>query len=200
MKKIKIISINDRDKYFQNGFRNLLEDYFFSINTSVRFIGILSIENPDIIINIHSPGDMGGVCNEVLGRDPQPYYFSIRDKKQARLSYGNSCTGISAVIYRHQGISEVLSIVRDVTNSQITQRKNLPVCSVCHHRRLSIREREVLFYLNSGLNQTQTAKQMRINVKTVSSHKRSAMKKLNIKHNIALMHWMLLGGLHGFVE
>ena len=49
-----------------------------------------------------------------------------------------------------------------------------------------LREREVLNYLIRGKNTVQTAFQMGLNPKTVSSYKRSVMSKLQVPSNQAL--------------
>ncbi|WP_370592708.1 response regulator transcription factor [Serratia sp. ASV30] len=57
------------------------------------------------------------------------------------------------------------------------------------------RERQVLHYLRQGISQSQTANILQLKVKTVHSHKRSAMKKLNFTRTSELFHWLLRGGL-----
>ncbi|WP_455872246.1 LuxR C-terminal-related transcriptional regulator [Serratia proteamaculans] len=39
------------------------------------------------------------------------------------------------------------------------------------------------------------AHQLHLHAKTVSAHKRNAMKKLNITRNTQLLHWLLNGGI-----
>ncbi|SPZ51834.1 two component system sensor kinase SsrB [Serratia quinivorans] len=54
---------------------------------------------------------------------------------------------------------------------------------------------KVLHYLKRGNSQVKIAETMQLQVKTVNSHKRSAMKKLNFTRNNELLNWMLHGGL-----
>lgn len=196
MRKKPIILIMDRDNYFSSGLRRVLKEYFLTQGTLVRFTTDVSIDKVDIIFHAQAPGETLGICHRVTDNSPPPYYFVIRDRTLHRLSNTNGCIHLSAELYRHQKIDEILVLVKEAINTQPSQLAGLPVCSICHKRSLSLREREVLFYLNSGFNQTQTANRMQLKVKTVNSHKASAMRKLNLKHNLALIHWLLLGGLH----
>ncbi|HHQ6547637.1 TPA: response regulator transcription factor [Serratia fonticola] len=60
---------------------------------------------------------------------------------------------------------------------------------------MSEREHQVLHYLRQGVSQSQTAHILQLKVKTVHSHKRSAMKKLNFTRTSELFHWLLHNGL-----
>ncbi|WP_261288152.1 response regulator transcription factor [Serratia fonticola] len=60
---------------------------------------------------------------------------------------------------------------------------------------MSEREHQVLHYLMQGVSQSQTANLLCLKVKTVHSHKRSAMQKLNFTRTSELFHWLLQGGL-----
>lgn len=55
---------------------------------------------------------------------------------------------------------------------------------------LSLREREVVLALGRGLSPTQVAGLLRINIKTVSSHKRMAMRKLGFRRTHELQQWV----------
>lgn len=61
--------------------------------------------------------------------------------------------------------------------------------------RLSPQEYRVLRLLARGLSAVAIARQLQLNAKTVSTHKRNAMKKLNITRNTELLHWLLNGGI-----
>nr|WP_315293287.1 LuxR C-terminal-related transcriptional regulator [Serratia proteamaculans] len=61
--------------------------------------------------------------------------------------------------------------------------------------RLSPQEYRVLRLLARGFSSVAIARQLQLNAKTVSSHKRNAMKKLNITCNTELLHWLLNGGI-----
>ncbi|MGH2624894.1 MAG: LuxR C-terminal-related transcriptional regulator, partial [Sphingobacterium sp.] len=178
------------------GLRGLLENHFHAQGCSVEFIEYFTDKKPDIVFHAQNPGEITGICHQLSESLNYPYYFIIRDKKHLRLCQTKNCIRNSAIIYRNQTSDEFISIIKKVVSIAPSQPSHPSTCSVCHNQRLSLREREVLFYLNSGLNQTQVAQHMQLKVKTINSHKSSAMKKLNFKNNLALVHWMLLGGLY----
>lgn len=60
---------------------------------------------------------------------------------------------------------------------------------------LTARERQVLAAIHGGESYYQVAKQLGISSRTVSSHKRAAMRKLGFQSNKELCHWLQLGGL-----
>ncbi|MDN0086130.1 LuxR C-terminal-related transcriptional regulator [Yersinia nurmii] len=60
---------------------------------------------------------------------------------------------------------------------------------------LTRREREVLESLALGMTNCSIANVLRISVKTVSNHKRTAMAKLNFRNSTELHYWFLRGGL-----
>lgn len=191
-----VILIEDKDCYFIKGLRGLLESHFYAQGYSVDFIECFTSKKPDIVFHAQNPGEITGFCHQRSEKFNYPYYFIIRDKKYRRLCQTKNCIRNSAIIYRHQTSDEFIAVIKKVVSVDPSQPSHPSICSVCHNPRLSLREREVLFYLNSGLNQTQIAQYMQLKVKTINSHKSSAMKKLNFKHNLALVHWMLRGGLY----
>jgi DNA-binding CsgD family transcriptional regulator len=68
-------------------------------------------------------------------------------------------------------------------------------CPVAGTHRLSPQEYRVLRLIGRGLSSVAIARQLQLHAKTVSAHKRNAMKKLNITRNTQLLHWLLNGGV-----
>jgi DNA-binding CsgD family transcriptional regulator len=62
--------------------------------------------------------------------------------------------------------------------------------------RISLREREVLHGISKELTPFQIASRLNISIKTVSAHKRMAMRKLGFKNTNELYKWLLEGGLN----
>lgn len=62
-------------------------------------------------------------------------------------------------------------------------------CLGCEQR-LTVREREILLTLGRGLSPTQVARLLFISEKTISSHKRSAMRKLGFRRPHELYQWI----------
>jgi DNA-binding CsgD family transcriptional regulator len=60
---------------------------------------------------------------------------------------------------------------------------------------LTPRERDVLQGISQELRPDEIASKLSLNVKTVSTHKLTAMRKLGFKRNGELYYWLLQGGL-----
>jgi DNA-binding CsgD family transcriptional regulator len=62
-------------------------------------------------------------------------------------------------------------------------------CPQCDYTSLTIRELQVIRALVLGVSQKDIPEYLQINRKTVSSHKRAAMRKLGLKCNAELYYW-----------
>ncbi|WP_413504407.1 response regulator transcription factor [Serratia grimesii] len=54
----------------------------------------------------------------------------------------------------------------------------------------------MILYLSFGVSNKTIGQLLNISEKTVSSHKRSAMRKLHLRRDIELNYWLLHGGLY----
>lgn len=130
-----------------------------------------------------------------------PLYFVITDKKYVHLKHLYQSINESNILYRNQSVNHVLQRIEDALSSQeSSSKKILPASEDFIYEPLTSREHEVLFHLKQGKTPTGAAISMGINVKTISAHKRAAMKKLNFRRTCELFHWMLQGGLSGISQ
>lgn len=53
------------------------------------------------------------------------------------------------------------------------------------------REKQVMTYLRQGLSQAQVAVHMQLSVKTVHSHKRSLMQKMDVENKHDFIYWLI---------
>lgn len=186
MKETLKISIIDNNQYFISGLYHLLSDFYLTKNTSVRFID----ENApkpsiDILFHANRHGIPDSFYYQYLHSTAKPLVFAICDKNE------NCRVRKDGILYRHQSIDLVLNLVEQAHQSSCSASKGSLSQSFTH------REYEVLGYLKQGSNLTEAAYCMKLNVKTVSAHKRSVMKKLNFRRNSELLYWILQGGLMG---
>lgn len=113
----------------------------------------------------------------------------IRDQRDVLLSHHFQSVRKNGTLYRHQPIDAVKLLLT------VEQPQPLGVDINTDNQHLTLREREVLRCLKQGKSQMETAYAMSIKDKTVSTHKRTAMRKLNFKRNHELYHWLLEDGL-----
>lgn len=137
-----------------------------------------------------APG--GSICMD----NDKPVYIAITDRKDAHLQHLYRNVDKSNLLYRHQSVSLILQLMENILLSlQRTSVKTQSNSENLQHLPLTQREREVLHQLKQGKTPACVATCLGIKVKTISSHKRSAMKKLNFKRTSELLHWMIQGGL-----
>lgn len=195
MKNKISISLNDHDSYFLAGLRYALIEYFADLRTQVDFFSGYSSDKPDIIFQGLYRGEKSDICLHFPADAPQPLYFVIRDKTDRHFTTPIRCIAKSSTLYRSQSINDMLEMVKLAMRLRSPQPETALHCPACHRPGLSERERQVLYYLGQGINQAQTASILQLKVKTVHSHKRSAMQKLNFTRTSELFHWLLQGGL-----
>lgn len=195
MKKKISISLNDYDSYFLAGLKYGLTEYFSELNTQVNFLSGYSTDRPDIIFQALYQGERTNFCQYFPADAPQPLYFVIRDKAEKRFTPPIRCIAKSNTLYRNQSLGDMLEMVKVAMQSNSQPQERAQRCPACHRQSLSERERQVLYYLRQGMSQSQAACILQLKVKTVHSHKRSAMKKLNFTRNSELFHWLLHDGL-----
>ncbi|HHQ6624367.1 helix-turn-helix transcriptional regulator [Serratia fonticola] len=193
-KKITIL-LNDHDSYFLAGLQYGLVEYFTELRTQVNFFSGYPSEKPDIIFQALYQGEKTDICRRFPADAPQPLYFVIRDRAERHFTPPIRCIAKSSTLYRNQSLGDMLRKVKLAMQFNAKPQEKAPPCPACHRQSLTERERQVLHYLRQGVSQSQTANILQLKVKTVHSHKRSAMKKLNFTRTSELFHWLLQGGL-----
>lgn len=196
MNKKITISLKDHNSYFLAGLQYALIEYFTDLHTQVDFFSDYSTKKPDIIFQALHQGERANICHHFPADAPRPLYFVIRDKAERRFSPPIRCIAKSNTLYRNQSLGDILGMVKVAMQLHSLPPKEAPhYCPACHRQSLTERERQVLYYLRQGISQSQTARILQLKVKTVHSHKRTAMKKLNFTRTSELFHWLLQGGL-----
>jgi DNA-binding NarL/FixJ family response regulator len=195
MKNKVSISLNDHDSYFLAGLQYALIEYFTVLDTQIDFFNGYSTNKPDIIFQALYQGERANICRHFPADKPQPLYFVIRDKAERRFTPPIRCIAKSSTLYRYQSISDMLEMVKLAMQLRSLPPERATHCPICHRQNLTERECQVLHYLRQGMSQSQTASILQLKVKTVHSHKRSAMQKLSFTRNSELFHWLLHDGL-----
>jgi DNA-binding CsgD family transcriptional regulator len=193
MKKKVTISLNDHNSYFLTGLQYGLIEYFTDQDIQVDFLSSYSTGKPDIIFQALYQGERANICRHFPADTPRPLYFVIRDKAEKHFTSPISCIAKSGTLYRNQSLGNMLEMVELAMQFYTQSQEKVHHCPACHQQSLTERERQVLHYLRQGVSQSQTANILQLSVKTVHTHKRSAMKKLNFTRTNELSHWLLRG-------
>ncbi|CAI1835843.1 LuxR C-terminal-related transcriptional regulator [Serratia fonticola] len=192
MKPCIVIAILDRNHYFSQGIKHLLRDYLQAKGYTWRFVSVTSEIAIDLMVCV------------------KPFGWSTR-LNSLRENPGDRRLG-TIVIWdtileniRHQHGPEVLSrkarpdavlhMVEEMFEqaSQSSLEANKERTYSC--LKLTPREREVLQGISWELTPNKIANKLSLSVKTVSTHKLTAMRKLGFRRNSELYHWLRNGGL-----
>lgn len=195
MKKKLAISLNDHNSFFLAGLQYALSEYFTDQNIQVDFISGYSNGKPDIIFQALYQGENTNICHHFSADAPQPIHFIIRDKVERRFTPPIRCIAKSGTLYRNQSLDNMLEKVKLAMQLHSLSQERAHHCPACHRKNLTEREFQVLHYLRKGISQSRIAVLLQLKAKTVHSHKRSAMKKLNFTRNSELFHYLLHNGL-----
>lgn len=151
---------------------------------------------PDIVFQAIRCGTLIAPGSSICMNNEKPVYVAIADRKDAHLQHLYRNVDRSCILYRHQSVSLIFQLMENVLLSlQRTSVKTQSNSENLQHLALTQREREVLHQLKQGKTPACVASFLGIKEKTISSHKRAAMRKLNFKRTNELFHWMLQGGL-----
>lgn len=193
IKKTLTIIIIDDDKFYTLGLTIALSLYLKNRGIRANFyFDYMSGNDADIIFQSVRCGTCLFAVTPISKRGEKPIYFSIANRKDAHLQHLYRVERKIHVLYRHQSINTLYQHLESCLLIQTQASENTQRTT---NKMLTLREQEVLYHLKQGKTPADVASCMGIKEKTISSHKRAAMKKLNFRRTNELFHWMLQGGL-----
>lgn len=181
MKSHVTVAIIDNNRYFAQGLRYLLTRYMASRGKSVSFLPPTHRALADLVFqadNVHFP----------------MYYHPFDNNGRQRVIRIRECREATAP--RAEGVISR----RDPTQALQQQLESQPAVLSHRPRRngpmvLTNRERQVLMAIKHAMIPVQIARYLNLSVKTVSTHKLAAMRKLGFRRNAELYQWLRQGGL-----
>jgi DNA-binding NarL/FixJ family response regulator len=185
MKKKHInIFIQDSNQYFTQGLCALLQIEELRSDTTVTFLTHLNRYLADLIIVTDAPfAFFKAYPTEMM--KARRNVFLIQDNLQYRI--------VSQTLYRVSIIkrSDSINTVRQLIETAFKQyNDSANDDALCKSPSLTLREGQVLTAIAQGLQLNRIAKQLGVHIKTVSSHKRAAMRKLGFSRNYELYLWL----------
>lgn len=186
MPQVFKILIVDSDNFFALGLKLSIEDYFAEVKMPV-FIRETkhSYCMADLIFwATHCPGAV--LPNElVTDRTYMSKLVIVMEHHEERLTQYHA----PFYLYRHQKPEIVYEIIDHAISEKCKSEIKAPESFLT--KRLTERQWQILHYLSKGMHTREIANVMKINCKTVSSHKRSAMAKLRLTTNTELYQWLI---------
>ncbi|OKB64579.1 hypothetical protein BHU62_21865 [Serratia marcescens] len=191
------ILLIDKNRYFSEGLRLGVSQYFNRKKINVTFTGTIAHKNTSDIIFIEKAlGVKLGYLQSCSSMVKQSI-FLIEEYNYNKTHYNKIVKKGVEFINRKQSIENVVDALESSLSRKesIYSTNNTNIKKGSHRTLLTPREYEIMRYLRLGMNNQAIGLHLNVSEKTVSAHKRAAMRKLNITQNTELNYWLLGGGL-----
>jgi two-component system response regulator NreC len=164
---------------------------------------------PDVIImDINMPG-LNGIeaTKQILAQHPQIKIIALSMFSERRYVMGMLKAGVSGYLLKDCAFNELLNAIKTVLKGsrylgqQITDivmddlLNDRPAEELSLNTSLSGREREVLQMIAEGTSSIQIATRLHVSEKTISTHRRKIMTKLNINSIAGLTKFAVREGM-----
>ncbi|ALX96785.1 hypothetical protein AV650_26055 [Serratia fonticola] len=192
MKPHIFIAIQDTNRYFVQGIKLILQDYFLAKGCTWSFVPVAPGIASDLMVCATPFGGAARLkaCRANPG-DRRIGTILIRDTAVENVK--NQPQG--AVLSREARPDALLRLVEKLFEQASQSFLVANTERVYRSLHLTPREREVLQGISWELTPEKIASKLSLSVKTVSTHKLTAMRKLGFRRNSELYFWLLQGGL-----
>lgn len=186
------MGIKSRNRYFHQGVKALLQAWSKISRTPYRLRPLPTTLSVDLLILDGSDGGGYHPCNEpfailpywraaIVTLSPEP------ERHQQKLPAERLCQRNRWLLNAKCTPGSLMQVIdQALAQRHATVGVNCTGCAMM----LTPREREVVLALGQGLSNTQVADLLCINIKTVSGHKRTAMRKLGFRCTQKLQQWV----------
>jgi len=211
--KIKILLADDH-KIFRDGLKPLLErqpdiEVVGEADDGLRTIEICRELKPDVIIlDITMPGLNGiEVTKRITSDFPHTKIIILSMHSDRRFVLAALKSGASGYLLKESSFQELIDGIRCVMKGHIYLSSQLSSKIIKEFLRLaeqdgstaftvlSVREREVLQLLAEGQSNKEIAAKLNISVKTIETHRKNIMEKLNLFNIAELTKYAIREGL-----
>ncbi|CAI1595252.1 transcriptional regulator NarL [Serratia quinivorans] len=194
------ILVSDQNQFFREGLRQNLLGYFSGLGIKVNITENLLYKYTADVIFLSAGTNENAIPLEIYQRffSPRQCVFIIEENNQQMVLGDNEKGKRIRSISRKWAIGNILILLKAMLSSigQEAAPPPEPAVGDLTNNALSAREYEVMRYLSLGINPGAVGRHLKISEKTVSAHKRTVMRKLNLIKNIELNYWLLNGGLN----
>lgn len=190
------VAISESNHFFEYGLKKLLKSYFFYQNRKVNFSGYEDkfADEPWLIFrSLDAHIDSYG-CNPFM-REGRQRIIPICMPQDLACIELRPCIRDSIFFFRNDSVDTLLEKLDALwrpwpMNNNVRAVHECVPCGECRFQRLSYSEKKVIRYIGLGFTVSNISRMLQKNVKTISSQKRSAMRKLNMSRNIELYRFL----------
>ena len=196
MKPHIVIAIQDTNRFFALGIQHILQAYFQAKGCTLGFVSLASEATIDLMVwaePYHGPmlanrlwdQKMGGLFGTIVVRESV-----IRGIKPDKPEHNGS-----SVLGRRERGEAVVHLLEQMFDRACLLHLQAVKERTRFRLQLTARERDILQGISKELTPSQIANKLSLSVKTVSTHKLTAMRKLGFKRNSELYYWLRQGRL-----
>lgn len=179
------IAFLDQDRFFADGSCRALDEYFRQRGVRMHCTESMGA---DLIFQAVPPGVRARFCHTL--NSSCGVYLAIRDNKDPFGRHAPACQREGGEIYRNESVDMLLQTVDRVMRVRSRFVGLVSCCSRCESVELTRQEKMIMCYLSWEMTPTAIARRLNVSIKTVSTHKRAVMKKMNFHRNAELYHWL----------
>lgn len=191
------VAIYDNNRFFALGVQHILRAYFTDRGDTIKFTSSGKHAAVDLVVQAESAVGTLYPCR-TLGHKwpPLTAVIVIQEPTKVRRKPKVPCLSELGELTRRDTTVAIVRLVEKILVSSRHQRlKATDTCRRCMPH-LTPREQAVLWGVSWGLTPASLADMLSLNSKTVSAHKRNAMRKLGLQSNNELCLWFRQGGLN----
>jgi len=211
------ILIADDHAIIRNGLRALLASdggaEVIEADNGRAAVALAAEHSPDVIIMDLMMPDLNGIdaIRQVRRQDPGAKVVVLSAKTDERTVRESLEAGASAFVAKESAYEELAAAVKAVSHGEAflsprissdlidglrrSADGNIREAALDRGARLSGREREVLQLTAEGLSMKEVAARLQVSVKTVETHRRQLMEKLNVYSIAELTKYAIREGL-----
>lgn len=201
MSTIKVFIADDHYMVVE-GIRTLLQgekdiEFIGHASNAASCLSYLKNQQPDVILMDISMPDKTGVelCKEVRQLYPHVFVIGLSTFNQFTFIDAMMENGASGYLLKNAGKEEIITAVREVAKGKtyISDEAAATLKNEAHEDSpvLTRRENEILRMIANGHTNPAIADKLFLSLSTVDTHRKSLMRKLNIKNTALLIRYAM---------
>ncbi|WP_411751851.1 response regulator transcription factor [Serratia sp. (in: enterobacteria)] len=196
MKSHIFVAIQDSNRFFALGIQYILQAYFQEKGCTWSLVPAASEIAIDLMVLAKPAGWAKQPCRlwEIPGSTLLGTIV-VRENIIDRAKSAKPSEGELNVLGRREKPDALMCLLEEMYCQACLQPWESEKQSTDRYLQLTPRERQVLQWIRRELTPNQIANRLSLSVKTVSTHKLTAMRKLGFKRSSELYYWLLQGGL-----